>query len=115
VVWHLDGGAYAETFGRIHFVLPDPAPTTPDAALTALKAQVSAQMRALPASEQAALFGRLEQQKRAGLDKTQALFTSAAEDALRDADTDPAVRRAARHFLSFAMAYNDWDLEALGR
>jgi hypothetical protein len=115
VVWRLDQGAYADTFGRMRFVLPDPAPTTPDAALAAMKAQVSAQVRELEASERAALFVRLEQQKNAGLAETQTLFTSAAEDALHRADTDPAVRRAARHFLSFAMAYNDWDIDALSR
>jgi hypothetical protein len=115
VVWQLDKGAYADTFGRIHFVPPDPAPTTPEAARAALRAQASAEVRNLEASEQAALFARLDQEKAAGLTESQSLFTSAAEDALRDKDTDPAVRRAARHFLSFAMAYNDWDIEALGR
>jgi hypothetical protein len=115
VVWRLDKGAYADTFGRIHFASPDPPPTTPDAALAALRAQASAEVRKLDASEQAALFVRLEEQKAAGLTETQTVFTSAAEDALRYADADPAVRRAARHFLSFAMSYNEWDLDALGR
>jgi hypothetical protein len=115
VVWQLDKGAYADTFGLVRFHPPDPAPTTPDAALAALKAQVAAQVRQLDADEQAGLFGRLEREEAAGLAATQALFTSAAEDALRDRETAPAVRRAARHFLSFAMNYNDWDLDALGR
>ena len=115
VVWHLEQGAYASTFGRFHFVAPDPPPTTKDAALAALRAQASALVLELEASEQAALFVRLEQEKAADLSHSQALFTSAAEDALRRGDTDPAVRRAARHFLSFAMGYNDWDLDALRR
>jgi hypothetical protein len=115
VVWHLDRGAYADTFGRIRFTAPDPVATTPEAALVALRAQASAQVRKLDAGEQAALFARLEQEKEAGLAQTQTLFTSAAEDVLRDPGSDPSVRRAARHFLSFAMAYNDWDLDALRR
>ena len=115
VIWDLDKGAYADTFGRIHFVMPDPAPPTADAARSALKAQASAEVRKLDAGEQAALFVRLEREQVAGLAGTQLLFTSAAEDALRHADTDPAVHRAARHFLSFAMSYNGWDLDALGR
>jgi hypothetical protein len=115
VVWRLDKGAYADTFGLVRFQLPDPPPRRPDAALAALKAQVSAHVRQLDADEQAGLFGRLEREKAAGLADTQALFTSAAEDALRNRETAPAVRRAARHFLSFAMGYNDWDLDALGR
>jgi hypothetical protein len=115
LVWHLDQGAYADTLGRIHFVSPHPPPTTPDTALAALRVQASAEVRKLDASEQAALFVRLEKDKAAGLTRSQALFTSAAEDALRDRNADPAVRLAARHFLSRAMSYNDWDLDALGR
>jgi hypothetical protein len=115
VVFRLEEGAYVDTFGRFRFVAPDPPPTTPDAALAALRAQASAGVSQLEASEQAALFVRLEQEKAADLSQSQALFTPAAENALRRGDTDPAVRRAARHFLSFAMAYNDWDLDALGR
>ena len=99
----------------MRFELPQPTPATADAALAGLRAQVSAQVPRLEASEQAALFVRLEREKEAGLDEAQVLFTSAAEDALRDKERDATVRRAARHFLSFAMAYNDWDLDALGR
>lgn len=69
----------------------------------------------LPASEQASLFARLEQQKAAGLAESQTFFTTAAEDVLRDGNADPAVRHAARHFLAFAMAYNEWDLDAMAR
>jgi hypothetical protein len=115
VVFDLDKGAYAQTFGRVHFAVPAPPPATPESALAALRAQASAEVRKLETSEQAALFTRLEQEKAAGLTQSQTFFTTAAEDALRDRDTDPAVRRAARHFLSFAMSYNDWDLDALGR
>jgi hypothetical protein len=115
VIWRLDKGAYADTFGRIHFVLPDPPPKTPDAALAALRVQASAGVRMLPASEQASLFARLEQQKAAGLAESQTFFTTAAEDVLRDGNADPAVRHAARHFLAFAMAYNEWDLDAMAR
>jgi hypothetical protein len=115
IVWRLDRGAYADTFGRIHFTLPDPPPATPEAALAALRTQASAQVGKLDSGEQAALFARLEADKKAERSSAQTLFTTAAEDVLRNREADPAVRRAARHFLSFAMAYNDWDLDALGR
>lgn len=115
LVWRLNQGAYADTFGRLRFVPPAVPPPTADAALRLLREQASAGVRKLEAGEQAALFARLEEEKAAGLAATQALFTSAAEDVLRSPVTDPSVRRAARHFLSFAMAYNDWDLPAPGR
>jgi hypothetical protein len=113
LVLHLDQGEYADTFGRIHFVLPDPPPKSPGLALAALAAQASAQVRAFAPAQQAALFARLEQDKQADLDAAQYAFTTAAEDILRDAGSDAAVRRAARHFLLFSAGYMLWDVEAL--
>ena len=74
VVWRLDKGAYADTFGRIQFVAPDPLPPTPEAALVALRAQAAAGVGRLEAGEQAALFTRLQEQKAAGLTECQTLF-----------------------------------------
>jgi len=113
LVLHLDQGEYADTFGRIHFVLPNPPPKSPRLALAALAAQASVQVRAFAPAQQAALFARLEQDKQAGLDAAQYAFTTAAEDILRDAVSDAAVRRAARHFLLFSAGYMLWDVEAL--
>lgn len=114
VLWRLDRGAYAETFGKIHFERPAAAPTTADVALAALREQVDTGVRRLASGDRAALFATLEAEHEAGLDGCQKVFTLAAENALRDREGDPAARRAARHFLSFAMNYNDWDLDALG-
>jgi hypothetical protein len=114
VVWRLDRGAYADTFGKVHFERPAPAPATAEDALTVLREQVDTQVRKLDGGEQASLFARLEAQHQAGLDGCQKLFTLAAENTLRDREGDKAARRAARHFLSFVMNYNDWDLDALG-
>jgi hypothetical protein len=113
VVWRLDRGAYADTFGKLHLERPTAAPVTQEGALAALREQISTEVRTLGSGEQASLFVKLEEQHKAGLVGCQKLFTLAAEDALRDHDADPEVRRAARHFLSFAMGYNDWDLDAL--
>ena len=115
VVWHLDKGAYADTFGRIHFVLPDPAPKTPDAARSALIAQVNAQVGRFDPGEQAALFIRLRQQNDAGLGRVQSLFFAAAEDTLRDADSSTAAHLAARRFLIYASGghYAEDQLDAL--
>jgi len=113
LVLHLDKGVYADTFGRIHFVLPEPPPKSPDAALTALGAQASAQVRTFAPAQQAALFARLEQDKKVRLEAAQDAFTVAAEDILRDAGSDAVARRAARHFLLFSVLRNQWDVDAL--
>jgi hypothetical protein len=115
VIWHLDKGAYADTFGRIHFVLPDPAPTTADAATSALRAQVDAQVRRLDPGELAALFVRLRQRNDAGLNRVQFLFWTAAEDILRDPGSGSAAHLAARKFLIFSSGGNYYEdqLEAM--
>ena len=115
LTWHVDKGAYADTFGRIHFVLPDPAPKTPDAARSALIAQVNAQVSKFDPGEQAALFVRLRQQNDAGLSRVQSLFFSAAEETLRDGNSSVAAHRAAREFLIFASGghYYEDQLDAM--
>lgn len=113
VIWHLDAGAYADTFGRVHFAMPEPAPKSSELALAALRTQVSAQVQNFDAGEQVALFVQLRQDKDAGLDKAVAVFTKAAEDVVLDVSADPAARTAARNFLLFGMQYNEWDVDAL--
>ena len=115
IVWRVGEGPYADTFGRMHFALPAPAPTTAKAALAALEVQVSAQVRMLDSQAQAALFMRLRSQKEAGLDNVQNLFASSAEQVLRDADADVAAHRAARGFLMFAAGrtYYEDQLDAM--
>jgi hypothetical protein len=112
VVWHLDQGKYADTFGLMRFTLPDPAPKSKDAAQDALRQQVRAQVGRLNPAAQAELFTRLQLKKVSGLDEVQSIFTTAAEDALRDANTDPAVRKAARQFL-YTVGYAVYDVDAI--
>ncbi len=115
IVWHVGEGAYAPTFGRLHFVLPTPPPTSGKTALAALETQTAEQVRALDAQTQAALFTQLRSEKEAGLDKVQTLFAPAAEQTLRDANADPAARKAARSFLLFAAGrtYYEDQLDAM--
>ena len=102
LVWHLDQGAYADTFGRIHYTKPEPAPKSADEALAALRAQTAAQVRAFDSAQRATLFRRLREQYDANLQNVQRLFTTAAEDTLRDAGADAAAHKAARKFLFYA-------------
>ena len=102
LVWHIDHGAYADTFGKIHFSLPQAAPATPEAALGALRAQTSAQMLGMDSATRAAIFKRLRQQFDAFARAAQTVFTDAAQDTLRDAGADAAAHRAAKDFLIFA-------------
>ena len=102
IQWHLESGAYADTFGRMHFTIPIAPPKSAAAALTALRMQASEQVRKLDPGEQAALFVRLRRQYEAEARQVQSLFWTAAQDALRDASVDRSVHRAAKDFLIFA-------------
>ena len=102
VVWHVESGAYADSFGRISFAIPQPLPKSADDALIALETQTSDSVAKLDSPDRAALFKRLRQQNDAGLDKVQRVFWKAAEDTLRDANADRAAHNAARNFLVFA-------------
>lgn len=102
VVWKADEGDYADTFGRLHFALPDPAPKSDVEALAALRVQASQQVNAWDSTRRAELFRRLRRQYEAWQQDVQRLFTTAAEDTLRDARADAAAHRAARNFLIFA-------------
>jgi hypothetical protein len=115
LVWHVESGAYADTFGRVHFSVPQPLSASPNAALDALRAQASEQVGRLASTERAALFIRLRQQFDAFARQVQSVFTTAAEDTLRDAGADAAAHRAAREFLIFASggSYYEDQLDAL--
>ena len=102
VVWKADEGDYADTFGRLHFALPDPAPKSDIEALAALRVQASQQVNAWDSTRRAELFRRLRRQYEAWQQDVQRLFTTAAEDTLRDAQADAAAHKAARNFLIFA-------------
>ena len=102
VVWFASEGTYADTFGQLRFVPPDPAPKTVDAALAALRAQAAAQVRTFDSARRTVLFRRLRVQYEANRQDVQRLFTTAAEDTLRDDSADAAAHKAARNFLIFA-------------
>jgi hypothetical protein len=102
VVWKADEGDYADTFGRLHFARPDPAPKSDVEALAALRVQASQQVNAWDSTRRAELFRRLRRQYEAWQQDVQRLFTTAAEDTLRDAQADAAAHKAARNFLIFA-------------
>jgi len=102
IVWHVESGAYADTFGRVHFTLPQPLPKTAADALAVLGAQAAAAVRDFDPDAKAALFLRLRQQSDAHLDNVQRIFQTAALDTLRDVDSGRAAHRAAKDFLIFA-------------
>ena len=102
LVWKADAGDYADTFGRLHFTPPDPAPKSDAEALAALRAQATQQVGTFDASQRAELFLRLRRQYERWQQDVQRLFTTAAEDTLRDAQADATAHKAARNFLIFA-------------
>jgi len=115
LVWHVEKGAYADTFGRMRLRVPDPAPKTPEEALAQLRLQVSASVRRLGPADQAALFIRLRQQFDAFARAVQTAFWTAAEDVLRDRQSGVAAHHAARDFLLFASggSYYEDQLDAM--
>ena len=100
LVWRLAEGRYAETFGRIHFVPPQPRPADPDAALAAIADTTALQMRAFPAADRVAIFERLKSDKLHDLRGAGFAFLPAAREAVTDPEADEAVRHAAAGFLS---------------
>jgi hypothetical protein len=100
LVFHLGQDAYAATFGRFRFSLPDPPPASADAALAALSRSVTAQSRALSPAEQTGLYTQLARDKRNDLRGAGLVFLPAAKEALLDQNGAPALRAAARRFLS---------------
>lgn len=113
LIWHLDHGEYADTFGRIRFTAPVPAPTTREAVLDALGAQAATQVLKFTPEDQLALFQRLTADKENRRDRDQMMFTAAAEAIERDPNADPVLHRATRRFLLFGAGYMMWDVEAL--
>jgi len=98
--WPVGGGAHAATLGRLRFARPQPAPKDGDEALAALAASATAQVAAMPEAERASLFAQLEQDKWAGRPDAGLVFLPAARQAVLDARSPEAVRRAAGDFLS---------------
>lgn len=115
LLWHVESGAYADTFGRMHFSVPQPAPASPEAALAVLRTQAAEQVSKLDSVERAALFVRLRQQFDAFAREVQSVFTTAAENTLHDVGADASARRAAKDFLIFASggSYYEDQLDAL--
>lgn len=115
LVWHVDAGAYADTFGRIAFQVPQPLPVSSDAALAALRTQAAEQVGKLDSSGRTVLFKRLRRQFDAFARNVQGVFTTAAENTVRDAGADAAAHKAAKDFLIFASGetYYEDQLDAL--
>ena len=113
LLWRLDQGQYAATFGRIRYAKPEPAPKTKDDVIAALRAQTAAQVAQMAPQEQLALLEQLMRDKDHDRNRVHAVFTTAAEAIERDAGADPALHRAARRFLLFAADYNVWEVDAL--
>jgi len=100
--WRANQGRYADTFGRMHFVLPQPPLASAEAARDALSAQITAQVHQVDSSERANLFTRLRELYEGNARDVQSVFRAAAEDTLRDANADASAHKAARNFLVLA-------------
>ena|SRR5579883_2929672 len=113
LVWRVDQGAYADTFGRIRYAKPEPAPRNREEVIAALRAQTDQQMAQMTAQEKLAVLQQLMRDKEHNRDQVQIVFTTAAESIERDPHADPEVHRAARRFLLFGANYDVWVVDAL--
>ena len=115
--WRTGTGIYADSFGRLPFIMPQPRPASADAAFAALQAQVREAVGKLDSAARAALFLRLRELHDAEHDDVQRLFPPAAEDTLGDAGSDAKAHRAARDFLIHASGktYYDDQLDRIER
>jgi hypothetical protein len=100
LVWRAAEGRYADTFGKIRFVLPEPRPADADAALAAIAEETATQLRALPVDERLAIFERLKADKLHDLRGAGFAFLPAARQEVMDPGADEAVRHSAAAFLS---------------
>ncbi len=99
LTWQAGDSAYADTFGRFRFTLPNPAPTSPDAAVAALAWTVADQARSLREGERIQIFARLKEDKERDHRGAGLIFLPAAKEAFLGPESSPALRRAADRFL----------------
>lgn len=100
LIWRGAEGVYADTFGRVHYTPPEPAPGSANAALAALAQTVTTQTRALGEVDRVELFSRLKRDTEKGLLGAGIVFLPAATEAVLDPKSDPALRSAAKAFVS---------------
>ncbi len=99
VVWRFDQSLYKETLGRFHFESPNSSPKSKEEALKMLTESLSAQVRALPPSDQTALFVRLRREKEGKLAGDGPAFLDVARAVVLDTGADSELRKAANSFL----------------
>ena len=100
LLWRTEESIYADTFGRLHYTPPQPAPGSADAALAALAATVTTQTRALGAAERIEIFSRLKRDSESDLMSGGIVFLPAAKEATLDPNSGAALRHAAMAFVS---------------
>jgi hypothetical protein len=98
LVWRVGDSVYADTIGTFRF-LPPNAPLAGDAAFDALTRSIAEQTRQLDDARRAALFARLERDKRNDLTGARDAFLPAAKEAAIDPAASATTRAAAERFL----------------
>ena len=98
LAWRAGDGVYATTFGRIKFAKPASA-MSGDAAVEALAATVTAQMRTLSEDERIAMLRELRRDKQRDLTAAGTLFVPFAREILMKPDAPAGERKAASDFL----------------
>jgi hypothetical protein len=100
LVWRLGESIYADTIGTFRFVPPD-APLAGDVVFDTLSRSIAEQTRALDDAKRAALFARLERDKRNDLTGAGNAFLLAAKETAIDPAASAMTRAAAERFLRY--------------
>jgi hypothetical protein len=98
MVWRVEESHYGDTLGMLDIAAPRPAPIGEDAALAALAAQVTAQVRGMNARNRTAFFAALRGDKQMDLTAVGVVALPAARMAAESDEAD--TRSAARSFLT---------------
>jgi hypothetical protein len=103
VMFSVGKGLYAESLGRLRYQPPQTPPANADAALAALAASTTAQVRAMDPSQRAELFERLRADKEAHLMHAGLVFLPVAKEVMADARAPEAQRNAYRFLSEFVV------------
>jgi hypothetical protein len=99
LVWRLRDSVYADTIGTFRFVPPDLPLAGGDVVFDTLTRSIAEQTRALDDAKRAALFARLERDKRTDLTGAGDAFLLAAKETAIDPAASATTRAAAERFL----------------
>jgi len=108
VAWRLPDSVYADTLGRFRFAPPATPYATREAALAAISAAITEQVRAYDDAQRAELFGHLMRNRHDDFKDGESVYLPAAKAVLADPAAGAETRRLAGRFVNeYGLAVDD--------